>query len=348
MAFVTPEYSKADVNRAGLILARNPQIFNGEWLGATSVLANWRAAHAYPINTFQATLRARLKKVAPEALVAQRLKRTPSIIAKLQRFKGMQLARMQDIGGLRAVVSTTQELRYLFEIYQTAYLSHQLISVKDYMSAPKFDGYRSIHLIYRYNSVNIVDYDGLSLELQLRTKLQHARATAVETMGIYLGQALKSGQGEDEWKQFFKTASAALAHIEKAEPVPGYEGFDRKTVYKQLMEEEANLDVVTKLRSFAVATENIHTLRGTGSYHLIVLNLSDRSVAITPYATTRLEQANRDYALVEEKAKSGEPLEAVLVSAGSVDALKKAYPNYFLDTQVFINQIERIIQAAKR
>jgi hypothetical protein len=38
----------------------------------------------------------------------------------------------------------------------------------------------------------------------------------------------------------------------------------------------------------------------------------------------------------------------VLVSAGPVEALKKAYPNYFLDTNGFIRQIERVIEEAKR
>jgi hypothetical protein len=51
---------------------------------------------------------------------------------------------------------------------------------------------------------------------------------------------------------------------------------------------------------------------------------------------------------VERQAQSGEPVEAVLVSAGPVEALKKAYPNYFLDTNDFIAQIENVIEEAKR
>ena len=106
MAWPTPKFSRSQVSKAGEYLTRNA--VPGEdldsferWLGAYEVLANWRACHGYPINTFQATLRTRLKKIDPEALVAQRLKRTPSILSKLTRFKGMSLARMQDIGGLR-------------------------------------------------------------------------------------------------------------------------------------------------------------------------------------------------------------------------------------------------------
>ena len=48
-------------------------------------------------------LQGRLDK---NAIVAQRMKRAPSISLKLQRFDGMRIACMQDIGGLRAIVST--------------------------------------------------------------------------------------------------------------------------------------------------------------------------------------------------------------------------------------------------
>lgn len=89
MAFARPKYTKGQVNRAGEILARSSSVSVAEWSEANQVLANWRGIHTYPINTFQATLRGKLKQIDPRALVAQRLKRAPSIIAKLQRFEGM-------------------------------------------------------------------------------------------------------------------------------------------------------------------------------------------------------------------------------------------------------------------
>jgi (p)ppGpp synthase/HD superfamily hydrolase len=117
MSWPIPQYSRKQVAKAGQILAENTDLPSSidileDWLQAYTVLANWRACHGYPINTFQATLRQRLKKIDQDALVAQRLKRTPSILNKLQRFKGMNLARMQDIGGLRAVVSSVKPSHY--------------------------------------------------------------------------------------------------------------------------------------------------------------------------------------------------------------------------------------------
>jgi hypothetical protein len=127
----------------------------------------------------------------------------------------------------------------------------------------------------------------------------------------------------------------------------GLECLSRKETFERVSESEARLRVLEKLRGFSVAAEKIVTEKGQGSFHLVVLNSADKSVSIRPYAMTRLEQANAAYAEVEKQAQSGEPVEAVLVSAGSVEALKKAYPNYFLDTHEFIVQIEKVIGEAK-
>jgi len=196
MVFPKPENSRGQVNRAGEILRAYAQSTEAapieqldEWNWAYEVLANWRACHNYPINTFQATLRSRLKTIDKQATVAQRLKRFPSIVLKLKRFEGMQLARMQDIGGIRAILGTMGKVRRLERVYRERKFQHDLISSKDYVAEPKTDGYRGIHLIYRYRNLKEPSYNGLLLELQLRTKLQHAWATAVETMGTFLGQA---------------------------------------------------------------------------------------------------------------------------------------------------------------
>lgn len=346
MTFVKPKYSKGQINHAGdILIADDPS--EGDHQFADEALANWRAAHGYPINTFQATLRAKLKGIDDNAIVAQRLKRTPSIILKLKRFDGMKLARMQDIGGLRAVVSSVARIRKLEESYRSSRFNHELTSSKDYLHNPKPDGYRGIHLIYRYSNPSAPEYDGLSLELQIRTKMQHAWATAVETMGTFLGQALKAGQGEEQWREFFAIASAALANLEKTVPVPGYEKFSKDEIHQLLFESERHLHVLEKLSGFAIAANRITTERGQGGYHLITLDSSARTVTIKPFPIARLEEANLAYAAIESRTKAGDPVEAVLVSAGPVELLRKAYPNYFLDTQVFVRQVVRFIAEQK-
>jgi len=342
MAFVKPRFSKPEINRAGKILASDKPNPN-DWLWAYEVLANWRACHGYSINTFQSLLRKRLKTIDKNAIVAQRLKRAPSVISKLQRFSTMKLSQMQDIGGLRAVVSSPSRVRKLEMAYRESNFKHELVSYKNYIDEPKPDGYRSIHLVYRYGNDHAPEYDGLLLEIQLRTKLQHAWATAVETMSTFLGQALKSGEGERPWREFFEIASAAFTFVEGTTPVPGYEHLSREEVFSRLAECESDLHVLNKLQGFSIAANHITAEKGTGSYHLVVLSSDTRRVSIHPFPKTELEQANIEYAKIEERAQRGEKIEAVLVSAGPVEALRKAYPNYFLDTHQFVAQVSRVI-----
>ena len=101
--------------------------------------------------------------------------------------------------------------------------------------------------------------------------------------------------------------------------------------------------VLEKLSGFAIAADRITTERGQGGYHLITLDSIKRTVTIRPFPVARLEEANVAYAAIEARTKAGEQIEAVLVSAGPVESLRKAYPNYFLDTQVFVKQLQRLI-----
>jgi hypothetical protein len=43
----------------------------------------------------------------------------------------------------------------------------------------------------------------VSREIQLRSRLQHAWATTVETVDTFTRQAIKTGGGKAEWRRFF-------------------------------------------------------------------------------------------------------------------------------------------------
>ncbi len=48
------------------------------------------------------------------------------------------------------------------------------------------------------------------------------------------------------------------------------------------------------------------------------------------------------YRFVEEQNKDNRDYSAVLISAGNLAQIKKAYPNYFLDTKDFVTKLEEI------
>lgn len=348
MPWPTPNFSRTQVNRAGDILRdSDPAPEDLRW--AREVLGNWRSCHGYPINTFQSTLRDKLGRLNfDDALVAQRLKRTPSIVAKLNRFPGMRLARMQDIGGLRAVVTDLAAVRDLEENYQQSSFQHELVGHVDYIDEPKESGYRSIHLIYRYLNSLVPAYDGLRVELQLRSRHQHTWATAVETMGTFLGQALKSSEGEAEWLDFFSLAGAAFSHLEGTPTVPGYEHLNKLEAYEAADAEATRLQIREQLSAFTVAMDAISSDKRPGSYRLVVLDLDERTVSIATFARGELEEASAEYSYEEEQIISGANRQAVLVATGPLETLSRAYPNYFLDTREFISTLNRMAGAVKR
>ena len=167
-------------------------------------------------------------------------------------------------------------------------------------------------------------------------------------MGLLLDHSLKSSEGPDRWLQFFSLAGSALAHLEGTEAVPGYETLSKKETYLATLQEADELQVVEKLKGFTIALNAISAERKRGAYHLIVLDLSSLSVQITGFPQSHLDEANVSYAKIEERADKGEELQAVLVAAGSIDNLRKAYPNFFLDANEFVNQINRIRTAVAK
>lgn len=348
MAFPKPEYSKSQVDKAGDILI-NDKSTQEEVERASNILSNWRACHGYPVNTFQATLRNRLIRLnLKKVIVAQRLKRRSTIISKLKRFKNMRLAQMQDIGGLRVVVNTIDEVNSLEGVYLSdKKFQHGLVHTDDYIQNPKDDGYRSIHLVYKYKNKLQPHYDGLLLELQIRTKLQHIWATAVETMGTYLGQVFKSGEGEKKWRDFFAITSSALAYQEQKPAVPKYAHLDKIKTFNSVTHIEKDIDALNRMEGFRFALTLIQKSKGKSSYyHLIILNSLKHTVHVTSYAKGDIKTAAKDYTTAEKNAVEGE--EAVLVSAGNLQSLKRAYPNYFLDVKDFILRVQKIIEECKK
>lgn len=273
MAWPPFPYSRSRVNKAGSTLINKNPVLAIDRFEAYRVVNLWRASHGYPINTFQATLRNRLKSIDSDALVVQRLKRMPSIKSKLERFGNMNLARMQDIGGLRAVVLDMKRAYKLSKMYKDRRLSHDLVSVKDYIEKPKSSGYRSIHLVYRYKNHRAPKYNGLLVELQIRTRPQHVWATAVETMGTFLESALKSSEGPEKWLKFFSLSGAAFAKLEKTSNVPGFEDMPRKEIYKSVTREAHSLKVRSSLSAFTFAVDYMNKRRA--KYHLGCLILKN-------------------------------------------------------------------------
>ncbi|OOR90197.1 (p)ppGpp synthetase [Moraxella caviae] len=332
--------SKKQVKKAGEQLVANPKDSN-----AMQILSQWRSLHAYPINTFQALLRKHITKLKlKDSMIAQRLKRTPSIIRKIQRFEGMNLARMQDIGGIRVIVRSVDDVYRLHDSLIKGRHQHEpLLPPKDYISQPKPDGYRSLHQVFKYKATAHSESDGLNIELQIRTKLQHYWATAVETLGLIEKSSFKTGQGSDEYKLFFRLASVLFAYAENQAVIDDFKNTPITDVVQQFTALEQELQAFSKLQGLIITAQHVNAISSKDAfYYLMQLDSNKGEVSITPFSKKQLSIAESIYRLQEIENVDNPHIELVLMSAVNFKDIKKAYPNYFLDTKAFIENLTRI------
>jgi ppGpp synthetase/RelA/SpoT-type nucleotidyltranferase len=311
-----------------------------DWTRAHVIVNNWRAAHAYPLNAAAMTLRLSARRVYPSALVSRRIKRLPSILVKLERFPELSLTRIQDIGGCRALVRDAGQVRRLTRLYTEGHLAEHIGRVDDYVKTPREDsGYRSVHLIYRYERKQ-PQWEGLKVELQLRSSRMHAWATAVEIVDTFTQQTLKTGGGREEWRRFFKLMSSAIAATERTPPVA-----DTPTAPAALRAELR--DHAQRLNVRAVLTKyresiNIAQTAPKGAYWFVmVLDSEKREAEAFAYSKGNLDAAQAFY---EEIESAGRPeINAVLASVDQAKNLRRAYPNYFLDSDRFLRLLEQAV-----
>ncbi|MEU1661949.1 RelA/SpoT domain-containing protein [Streptomyces griseofuscus] len=222
--WVVPENSNKRVQRASRTIGKGtgtPEDIRE----ARDVLSNYRLAHAFPLNAVTVTVRQRALEVNPNAVVAERRKRLPTILDKLKRHPTMSVTTMQDLGGgCRVVFDTVAEIDQLVSVLRDLPRSKNRVKkVYDYLRddpGPRNSGYRGVHLVYEYGASK-KEYHGLRIELQVRTQLQHAWATAVETMDLFSGSELKYGKGDADVLRFFVLVGSLMAFEEGTTPVPG-------------------------------------------------------------------------------------------------------------------------------
>lgn len=184
VAVAKPPFDSEEIDRAGRILAgTDGDGTDAEYNGAVRLVGAWRASHSHPLNTFRANLQ---RRAGEDGLVAQRLKRLPSIIGKLKRLRRLRLSQIQDIGGCRVVVPEAKDAYDIAADLADSRIRHRPLHSANYISEPRRTGYRSLHLVYQYHTDRKPEYDGLKIEIQLRSRLQHQWATAVETVGSSL------------------------------------------------------------------------------------------------------------------------------------------------------------------
>lgn len=137
--------------------------------------------------------------------------------------------------------------------------------------------------------------------------------------------------------------SSWIAHLEDCPPVPGM-AVAVEEIRDELAQQARDLQVIERLESYAQTLQVVSDTRDKSfRWFLLRLDLSERLLHLTRYSSPA--QAEEAYGQLEatEEVSGGEDQDVVLVAVSSVDSLERAYPNYFLDTGVFLDLVRQAV-----
>lgn len=310
-------YSKSKVDKAGRLLADRLQaIARGkktgpgpvELLEAIQVIEWWREEHAKPLSRVAANLRYYAAQEG-KPVVAQRLKKLPTIVGKLVRVPKMKLARMGNIGGVRAVLPT-QEAAY--NVAARLRRNWTITGGNDHVAKPKPDGYRALHLINRNR--------GRLIEIQLRTPRQDTWANTVEAFSRSVAPGLKFGGGPDFVREYFIAVAEGFAaedqgiEVDLALRARIDELYGQADTFVERVERERE-------RESDEPTDEI-------KHFLVIYDPATGEAAVKRFGTD-YDAAQAAYAEAEQASGMETELDIVLLSADSLETIKQTHSSYF-------------------
>lgn len=224
---------------------------------------------------------------------------------------------------------------------------HVIHHQNNHIATPKADGYRSWHLVLSYKGKDSdAVFDGRRVEVQVRTRLQHSWATAVEAIGLFRREDLKGGQGNSDWLRLFQLMASELALAEGMPLVDGTE--DRPRRIEEIKELDKALMAASTLDNLAWVANYVETgfiPPEKPRYWQLTYDHVNKAVKVegffSPVGGTR--SYDESETAIE---RSGLHLNTVLVEVDAVENLIEAYPNYFGDVQLFKNSLTKIVSGA--
>ncbi len=108
------------------------------------------------------------------------------------------------------------------------------------------------------------------------------------------------------------------------------------------------LTILRKLDAANALRRHVSTLQWVGKrpqskadeYLLLSYRAKDANLFVRAFSVPMSQEANQAYTDAEKNKQQGDSV--VLVRVGSLKNLTRAYPNFFLDTQMFSNMLRAI------
>jgi ppGpp synthetase/RelA/SpoT-type nucleotidyltranferase len=341
------EYSQNDLKRAGKMLASDmPYDENNlerteKYIEVFKMAYSWRNSHIYPMRRIQHELGGRVRAIKRSGFSYSRVKRMVSIRKKLSRTT-TKFNQIQDLGGCRAILNTAEAYSEIIEEYKNGISAHTLRLDRDYVASPKPSGYRGHHFVLQFQSEpESYQYHDRQIEVQVRTVLQHAWATALEAVGMMKNQDLKGGEGDADWLRLFALMASEFAEEERCAIVPGTPQ-SRVERRRELVELDKKLRALVFLENINTAISYIPRYYGGGKLFLIELDIVNKNVNVE--AIRQPINAAEQYMQIEQSRPG---VISVLTEIEKAHDLKRAFPNYFGDVQIFCDHLNQVINPDK-
>lgn len=356
--WIFPEYSRTQVRRAGDILRKSDKPF--EEIESIKILNNWKAAHELPLHEVMGRVVEYTDKYNFEKTISQRRKRTESILLKLELQPKLDLARMQDLVGFRIVFrhDDHEKNRKAIDdlINEIAYMEMgpKVTRLRNYIDEPRKSGYRSVHIIFQLDDPELEQLRKMQVELQIRTRMQHIWATAVETVGMFEESNLKQGLGDEKWLRFFRIMSDLMAMDEGTMPINEDQREQLRAELREISEEKR---VAQELRYIEIQhialrkalhdtekrSEYDDAIQAIPDYFLVKVDLipywedevNEPTIEVLTFSNNQHIEATEKYGEWEEETHSNPLCFVLLAKSENLEAFQQGFPNYFADIREF-------------
>lgn len=321
------QLSKNNINRLGKEIYELLEKGLSPTSAQLEMLQNMRLQYKEPLKLACDELTQILNRVDNKGIITYRVKRIESIINKIKRNPRMALARMQDIAGIRCILENEKKI---YQFYEELKKSTNLCYVKekDYIKAPKENGYKSLHVILKS-----LDFD---VEIQLRDNNQHTWATLVEITDQIFKTKIKEYNDDKKTHllTFFKILSKGknLTNEERA-------------ILVQILKKTKFIQKITN-----TFTKNANILRKhwcntsdtEGNFFLFEVTNKDRPTIYRFSSFTEAEiKYFENFDINNNKERN---MVMAFISSVSFKTISKAYSNYILIKHTFYNNLINILQ----
>lgn len=304
----------------------------------------YRQSHLSPLSRTTVDIQNILQGYGKNYYIAQRLKRKPQIVRKLNRFS-VRLTQLQDIGGCRIIVPMNKDVDdiYNFLFNEQNKLNFEIKKVTDYREKGRDDsGYRALHII--------ILRDDLHFELQIRSRIQHYWAESIERTSVVYGYHLKEQEGDKSVIGYFKNLSDIFYEIESGREPTTPQKLNLEKLRKESQETIQKSDKHKILNGYvnegiirALIEKEKRNINALNNW-ILIFNWNEGMFVSWDVVAQDPEEAVNLYVNYENQYPSNEGFEVVLIGSSDIASVQKTHSHYF-GIQSYENILENLDQS---